>query len=43
VLLHDEPDLVLVAQRPRQVRGLGVLRPLLVARAGPQRRLIDLE
>jgi adenylate cyclase len=43
VLLHDEPDLVLVAQRPRQVRGFGLLRPLLVARAGPQRHLIDLD
>jgi adenylate cyclase len=40
-LLHDEPDLVLVAQRPRQVRGFGMLRPLLVARAGPERHLID--
>jgi adenylate cyclase len=43
VLLHDQPDLVLVAQRPRQVRGFGLLRPLLVTRVGPRRHLIDLE
>jgi len=42
-LLHVEPDLVLVPQRPRQVRGFGVMRPLLVARAGPQRYTIDLD
>ena len=42
-LLHEEPDLVLVAQRPRQVRGLGLLRPLLVARSGAQQRRIELD
>jgi adenylate cyclase len=42
-LLASEPDLVLVPQRPRQVRGFGVMRPLLVARAGPQRHTIDLD
>jgi adenylate cyclase len=42
-LLHTEPDLVLVPQRPRQVRGFGIMRPLLVARAGPQRHTIDLD
>jgi adenylate cyclase len=42
-LLHAEPDLVLVPQRPRQVRGFGVMRPLLVARAGPQRHTIELD
>jgi adenylate cyclase len=42
-LLDPEPDLVLVPQRPRQVRGFGIMRPLLVARAGPQRHTIDLD
>jgi adenylate cyclase len=42
-LLHPEPDLVLLPQRPRQVRGFGILRPLLVARTGPQRHTIDLD
>jgi adenylate cyclase len=42
VLLDDEPDLVLVAQRPRQVRGFGLLRPLLVTRAGPRGHRSDL-
>ncbi|HYJ76367.1 MAG TPA: adenylate/guanylate cyclase domain-containing protein [Kineosporiaceae bacterium] len=42
-VLHREPDLVLVPQRARQVRGFGILRPLLVARAGPQRHTIDLD
>jgi len=42
-LLHAEPDLVLVPQRPRSVRGFGIMRPLLVARAGPQRHTIDLD
>ena len=42
-LLGRDPDLVLVAQRPRQVRGFGIMRPLLVARAGPQRELIDVD
>jgi adenylate cyclase len=42
-LLHDDPDLVLVPQRPRQVRGFGIMRPLLVARAGHHRHRIDLD
>lgn len=41
--LQGHPDLVLVAQRQRQVRGFGALTPLLVARAGPNARLIDLD
>jgi adenylate cyclase len=36
-------DLVLVPQRARQVRGIGQLQPLLVARAGPNAPLIDLD
>ena len=42
-LLDEQPDLVLVPQRARQVRGVGLMRPLLVARAGPGRRLIELD
>ena len=42
-LLAAQPDLVLVPQRIRQVRGFGLMRPLLVARAGPVRRLIELD
>jgi adenylate cyclase len=42
-LLAPQPDLVLVPQRLRQVRGFGLMRPLLVARAGPVRRLIELD
>lgn len=42
-MLQEHPDLVLVAQRQRQVRGFGSLTPLLVARAGPNARLIDLD
>jgi adenylate cyclase len=42
-LLHREPDLVLVPQRSRHVRGFGTMRPLLVARAGPQRHTIELD
>jgi adenylate cyclase len=42
-LLAPQPDLVLVPQRPRQVRGFGLMRPLLIARAGPVRRLIELD
>jgi len=41
--LQDHPDLVLVAQRQRQVRGFGAVTPLLIARAGPQARLVDLD
>ena len=36
-------DLVLVPQRARQLRGIGQLEPLLVARAGPTAPLIDLD
>lgn len=42
-LLQDHPDVVLVAQRQRQVRGFGSLTPLLIARAGPDARLIDID
>jgi adenylate cyclase len=41
--LARNPDLVLVPQRARQVRGFGQLQPLLVARAGPNAMLIDLD
>jgi adenylate cyclase len=41
--LARNPDLVLVPQRARQVSGIGQLQPLLVARAGPNARLIDLD
>jgi adenylate cyclase len=41
--LAMHPDLVLVPQRARQVRGFGQMQPLLVARAGPNARLIDLD
>lgn len=41
--LQDHPDLVLVAQRRRQVRGFGQLQPLLVAPAGPASRLITVD
>ena len=41
--LARHPDLVLVPQRARQVSGIGQLQPLLVARAGPNARLIDLD
>jgi adenylate cyclase len=41
--LARNPDLVLVPQRARQVRGIGQLQPLLVARAGPNAPRIDLD
>ena len=41
--LARHPDLVLVPQRARHVRGFGQLQPLLVARAGPNAKLIDLD
>lgn len=41
--LARHPDLVLVPQRARQVRGIGQLQPLLVARAGPAAPLVDLD
>jgi len=41
--LQDHRDLVLVAQRQRQVRGFGAVTPLLIARAGPDARLVDLD
>jgi adenylate cyclase len=41
--LAREPGLVLVPQRTRQLRGIGQLQPLLVARAGPNAPLIDLD
>jgi adenylate cyclase len=42
-ILARDGDLVLVPQRLRQVRGFGQLQPLLVARAGPNARLVDLD
>jgi adenylate cyclase len=42
-MLAADDDLVLVPQRRRQVRGFGNIQPLLVARAGPQARLISLD
>ncbi len=41
--LSDHPDVVLVPQRQRQVRGFASMAPLLIARAGPDARLIDLD
>jgi len=41
--LASHPDLVLVPQRSRQVRGIGQLQPLLVARSRPNAPLIDLD
>ena len=38
-----EPSLVLVPQRARLLRGIGQMQPLLVARAGPNAPLIDLD
>ena len=43
VWLARQPGLVLVPQRARQLRGIGQLQPLLVARAGPNAPLIDLD
>ncbi len=42
-MLALDDDLVLVPQRRRHVRGFGTIQPLLVARAGPQARLIHLD
>jgi adenylate cyclase len=42
-LLEAHDDLVPVPQRDRQVRGFGLLSTFLVARAGPQPRLIDID
>jgi adenylate cyclase len=41
--LQDHPQIVLVAQRRRQVRGFGVLQPLLVAPSGPASQLIRVD
>jgi adenylate cyclase len=41
--LQDHPQILLVAQRRRQVRGFGVLQPLLVAPAGPTSDLITVD
>jgi adenylate cyclase len=41
--LQDHPQILLVAQRRRQVRGFGVLQPLLVAPAGPTSELINVD
>ncbi len=42
-MLTAQPDLVLIPQRRRLVRGFGQLQPLLVARAGPHSRRITLD
>ena len=41
--LQDHPQILLVAQRRRQVRGFGILQPLLVAPAGPTSALISVD
>jgi adenylate cyclase len=41
--LQDHPGILLVAQRRRQVRGFGILQPLLVAPAGPTSQLITVD
>ena len=41
--LQDHPQILLVAQRRRQVRGFGILQPLLVAPAGPTSQLITVD
>jgi adenylate cyclase len=41
--LQDQPDIVLVAQRRRLVRGFGQVQPLLVAPAGGTSRLITVD
>ncbi len=41
--LQHHPQLVLVAQRRRQVRGFGVLQPLLVAPSSPTSQLLDVD
>jgi len=41
--LQDQPDIVLVAQRRRLVRGFGQVQPLLVAPAGGSSRLITVD
>ena len=41
--LQDHPQIVLVAQRRRQVRGFGSLAPLLVAPSGPSSQLITVD
>jgi adenylate cyclase len=41
--LQDHPQIVLVAQRRRQVRGFGSLQPLLVAPSGPTSPLITVD
>jgi len=41
--LQDHPQIVLVAQRRRQVRGFGVLQPLLVTATGPSGQLLDVD
>jgi adenylate cyclase len=41
--LQDQPDIVLVAQRRRLVRGFGQVQPLLVAPTGGTTRLITVD
>jgi len=43
MMLAAHEGLVLVPQRRRQVRGFGPLQPLLITRAGPTERLIDID
>lgn len=42
-VLARHPDLTLVPQRARQVRGFGSVQPMLIARAGPNARLVTLD
>jgi adenylate cyclase len=41
--LQDQPDIVMVAQRRRLVRGFGQVQPLLIVPTGGTARLINLE
>jgi adenylate cyclase len=41
--LQDHPQILLVAQRRRQVRGFGILQPLLVTPSGPASQLITVD
>ena len=41
--LQDHPQILLVAQRRRQVRGFGILQPLLVTPVGPTSQLITVD
>lgn len=41
--LQDQPDIVLIAQRRRHVRGFGQIQPLLITAAGPASALISVD